>query len=636
MKRKDLLLLTVLLSQTVSTHAIAMWNEADEETIRVAAHGQPRTNVQHVGFEPLLPPIVHTLTPSDPLPADLGTARQRVSCIFGNNPPVELILPTQHPLRGQWTFQEDRDNTQNRATLRLRALVNQQWREVFQREVEIQHDLVGADPEIPGWNYFNGDIVYQARTQLRCWRDPRTRQEYSRTLAIQDGDVLNHQGNQVVYVEPFAVGDDLLRARDEYRGPYRFLRDLTDVEGLRSKKIENVIYSDGHRIFLPKMSQELWRSGDGTTNAGFFIASYKQDRRLNFIDGAHIPNGHLPEGLYQLLSVQENPDRRIERWQKFGEEADLVEISVPSGLSSVVGMGASVSHVVPNGEVEAEVRQLGEGVQAIHERRLETDAHLPQGSVIFIGLTRAGKSTLLNGLAGALHAEADEIGRLRLSPAQHLPGFNIGHTIQSTTRIPASWYDATGQVAYWDCPGFEDTGGAATDILNSYAINALFRTNTKIALVVDYMNLMDDSSNSFLRLLRDMTETFEDNEQLRQSLSLVVTKADRHGPAPHLRIRQIYNQAQAPGANIAILNDYPRVRELLGFLAHPDQERRILSFVRPQVVGEEFDIRGQVLELLAHSHYVAAPQTRIRVGTDSQLLAATFAQGLNQYLTNYM
>lgn len=42
--KKNLFLLTLLLSQAVSTHAIAIWNEADEETTRVAAHDRFQTH----------------------------------------------------------------------------------------------------------------------------------------------------------------------------------------------------------------------------------------------------------------------------------------------------------------------------------------------------------------------------------------------------------------------------------------------------------------------------------------------------------------------------------------------------------------------------------------------------------------
>lgn len=44
MKRKGLLLSTLLLGQMVSIHAIAMWDEADKETHRGAAHGPHRGN----------------------------------------------------------------------------------------------------------------------------------------------------------------------------------------------------------------------------------------------------------------------------------------------------------------------------------------------------------------------------------------------------------------------------------------------------------------------------------------------------------------------------------------------------------------------------------------------------------------
>jgi hypothetical protein len=67
--------------------------------------------------------------------------------------------------------------------------------DVFQREVEIRHHPVAgenAEQEIPGRNYFDGDTVYQARTRLQHWRNPLTRTEYFRNLAI----TLNTAGQQ--------------------------------------------------------------------------------------------------------------------------------------------------------------------------------------------------------------------------------------------------------------------------------------------------------------------------------------------------------------------------------------------------------------------------------------------------------
>lgn len=629
MKRKDLLLLTALLIQTVPVWA--MYNDADELEMRNRSHGQTRTHVHFREFVPSLPLTFNTLNPSDPLPANLGMARQRVSCTFGNNAPIEIILPTEYPLQGQWVFQEDLDNTQNRATLKLSTRINNEWKNVTQLDVNIQHQLVSEDPEVPGWNYFDGDQVYQARTKLQRWRNPQTGRVYSRTLARQDNAIPTHQGSQVVYVEPFALGDTPSKPKDAYRGSYHTARELADHEELPGKKVGSLLYSDGNNIYYPHITQELWEQDN--SQAGFFIASYRQDKRLNFIPGTAIQGGQLPEGLYQLLSVQDG-NRRTERWQRLGDNPAVIEITAPGVFSSIPGMGAFAPRVVPHNNAMPQILTLQDNLERSDRRMQDIRQYIgdhpnAEGSVVILGPTGSGKTILAHILAERqLRSTRIPHKGCRLDTDNPLPGFVIGHGGQAGTTFPAVWFDQHHNLLLADCPGFGDPEGAEQDILNAFSIHNLLknRGNVKIVVAVKEGDITGRATH-FIKLLNDITGVFQNDQDLQRNLSFVVT-------------HQLDTQPNEFCPLLAqTVNDTPqlslRSRNLLRFLAQ--NQNRVSSIPKaPQHEGP-FNFNSHLVRRgVEDSTYVVNPQARIAVGPNAQLLVGQLATGLNEYLTNYM
>ena len=683
MKNRHLLLLTLLLTQTTSLWAMEHDDEEfngggaphNQHQQRAAggnnnphyqfnlvgdvtrpAQGNPRgrfqitqqggnqtttdlelQNIQLIRMEPFLSNQINTLNPSDPLPQDLGTARERVRCTVdynGNVQQIEVLLPTQHPLHGQWLFQENRDNTQNIATLKLRALSNsQRWVDVFQRQVNIQHRLVDAGVETLGGYYFNGDTVYQARTRRQQWRNPDNQREYTRTIAVRDVEVPSHTGNQIIYVEPFAFGTDLLRPRDAYRGTYTFIRDLAEHEGLLGKKEGSLVYSDGNHIYLPHITQELW--GQDQSQTCFFIASYKQERKLNFISQARIPGGRLAEGLYQMVSVKEESTSRTERWKKLEEDTQNsppIEIITPAGVPSIPGMGSFVPRVVPPNNATVQVVNLQNELTSRNLRMSSLQEYIAQyphanGFVFILGPAGSGKTVLAHILAQRqLHAEEDEDGILRLDTNNPLPGFVIGHGAQAGTTFPAVWYDQDQNLFLTDCPGFGDPGGVEPDILNAFSIHHLLmnRGNIKIVMAIKEGEVITRSAH-FIKLLNDITGVFQSDQDLQNNLSFVVThqRQVRNGFGPFLE---------------RILNTVPqlsdRAKNLLRFLIH--NHNRVSSI--PEVQNEgPFNFNAQLVRGgVTNSRYVLNPQVRMEVGNDANFLVATLSQNLNDYLTHYM
>jgi GTPase SAR1 family protein len=682
MKRKDLLLITFLLTQTTP-----LWGMADDEFVEGHEHpyaevarrdfqveligdiirpaqGNPRGRfqitqegaapvmadlelqaIQTLRFEPFLPPHIGVLTPSDLLPQDLGTARERIRCevnYHGNVQQIETLLPTLHPLQGQWSFQEDRDHTQNIATLKLKALLNtQRLVDIYQRQVEIPHILIDAGIEVPGDYYFNGDTAYQIRNRQQQWRNPESQQLYTRTITSPDGELPTHAGNQIIYASPFAFGVDPAQPREDYRGRYDFVRELSEHEKLPGKKDGSLIYSDGNHIYLPHITQELWRQEH--SQVGFFIASYKQDRKLNFISQAQIPHGQLPEGLYQLISVKEELHRHTEKWEKLGEIPEVIEISTFPGVASIPGMGTYAPRIVSNDQTIFEALAMQEKIQEITQKTEEAMARHPYsaGSVIVLGPTGSGKTTLIHALAGSLSAQEhlDEDGdrELRLHADHPLLGFNIGHDAIVGTTIPNLWYDQVNNIFYWDCPGFFDPRGHKEDIINAFSIHRLFQhSSVKVALVSSdlALKIKNERGRHFFKLLNEMAKLFTDETQLHNALSLIVTQGGH--PLPPDRLTTLHRsaeRAQAEGKEIGLT---PSGRRLLSFLqAMPS---RVSSLPQPRDIGPyEFD-RQHILDCISRAQYIPDPSIDFTAGISdgAKVLAVDLAQGLNQYLSTYM
>lgn len=332
MNRKYILLVGLLLSQTTP-----MW--AMEENDGPASVGARRQNETRRGPETQHRFDIHLradlpLDPNVPLPVTLGTARNS---------------NMEYPLHGEWAYQEDRDARCNIFTLNLRTEVNRQRVDIPQeqpRQVRVDHVFVrNTGPERLGRLFYDGgENAYLGRIVPQVWRNPKNGVEYPCDVATRDLNVTAHQGNEMVYVEPFSLGQEASRERSEYRGEYDFERALSDQELMPTLKTGRLIYSDGRHIYLPHVTQELWRREQ--TRVRFLLASYKADKKLDFTRGAQIPNGHIPNGLYHIKSVRENANRWVELWQKLGENGHEVEILTPVGFSSIAGMEMSAPYQI--------------------------------------------------------------------------------------------------------------------------------------------------------------------------------------------------------------------------------------------------------------------------------------------------
>jgi len=154
-----------------------------------------------------------------------------------------------------------------------------------------------------------------------------------------------------------------------------------------------------------------------------------------------------------------------------------------------------------------------------------------KNAIIFLGPTRAGKSTLSNLLCGnELEAVVREgLNVLEVKPdVIGMSGARIYHYVAKPgTMVPSADYIAERNVTLWDCPGFGAYSGNFQKIVDVFSIFKVLEVveNVKLVLVLSKGSLSDASTTgTVIETLKDLTGCFGDLDQLKNMVSLVVTK----------------------------------------------------------------------------------------------------------------
>jgi len=149
--------------------------------------------------------------------------------------------------------------------------------------------------------------------------------------------------------------------------------------------------------------------------------------------------------------------------------------------------------------------------------------------VLVVGITGAGKSMLVNALAGnALQVVTAANGTKVVEAVSPLPELKIGHTVQSETTMLGRHHDATSKLVFWDCPGFFDSRGPAQDVVNGFAIDQLLqgKCRIKVLLVIQQSQIMESRAEPCKRQLEKLAALFPNPDQLHAMTTLVITKLD--------------------------------------------------------------------------------------------------------------
>ena len=285
---------------------------------------------------------------------------------------------------------------------------------------------------------------------------------------------------------------------------------------------------------------------------------------------------------------------------------------------------------IPSWATQQEILELREGIRNTTQRvQNQLHDHPDARSVIVLGKTGSGKSTLINLLASKpFTSQQADIG-FRVHTDDPLPDFNIGDGNIVGTRFPCAWFDHQNNAVFWDCPGFGDPRGAKADIVNAFSIHQLFKPNIKIVLTIQEQHLILDRATGFLKLLNELTNLFPDNQQINQGLSIIVSKQNEANNIPGYLERQILPLTQQDQVELT-----QPVRNLLEFLvAHPE---RISSFPKANGLGIYNPNMQMVRQSINSANYIENPRPNIRVSGDALLYIDSLGKSLNQYIAKYM
>lgn len=153
-------------------------------------------------------------------------------------------------------------------------------------------------------------------------------------------------------------------------------------------------------------------------------------------------------------------------------------------------------------------------------------------AALFIGTARAGKSTLINYIINnKLKAtKGNKFESILIEKEdKHSSGPEIGSGSESKTTVPSKWKSPNlTNLIIWDTPGFGDNRGAEQDITNSYYMKFLIEKvkTLKFIVVVDFIDIISDSTHLFFTLLRHLEGIFEEAfVNIFSSISVIVSKA---------------------------------------------------------------------------------------------------------------
>lgn len=155
--------------------------------------------------------------------------------------------------------------------------------------------------------------------------------------------------------------------------------------------------------------------------------------------------------------------------------------------------------------------------------------------VLFLGSTGSGKSSTALLVAGAnLNAvaadeDSDDSADSADSEEIYITDENnkIGHeSIKSHTLIPDLFTDESG-VAYYDCPGFEDTRSPKHELTIAFFLNKLmnYADSFKLVFVVTHSTVRKhENRNNFVKLVHNAVKLIKDIENYSEGIGLVVAK----------------------------------------------------------------------------------------------------------------
>ncbi|KAL7561438.1 hypothetical protein ACA910_009294 [Epithemia clementina (nom. ined.)] len=163
--------------------------------------------------------------------------------------------------------------------------------------------------------------------------------------------------------------------------------------------------------------------------------------------------------------------------------------------------------------------------ECMHNGAVALDQVVDKHVVLVLGKTGAGKSLLIQGIAGrkitkavVTHSSCGQTVEKTVFVANNeLPGFEIGHAKKSMTKCircfaPERSSGTKAKCLYVDSPGSEDTDGPEIDVATSVMINHVVRRckSLRFVFLINYVSLLEDRGSSMRAVLKQI-KIFVDN-----------------------------------------------------------------------------------------------------------------------------
>lgn len=156
---------------------------------------------------------------------------------------------------------------------------------------------------------------------------------------------------------------------------------------------------------------------------------------------------------------------------------------------------------------------------------------LNEDVIIFVGTTRAGKSTLINYLMGnhLISTSNSKYGDYKIFKADNnTSGPEIGAGPTSKTSKPSDWHSKLfPDTKLWDTPGYQDNRGGIQEVTNSFYMYLLLNSikSLKLVLVIDINSIISNNISQLTTLVNDLLQIFGDKfEQFFPSISFIFSK----------------------------------------------------------------------------------------------------------------
>eukprot|EP00494_Astrolonche_serrata_P001849 UN01855 len=156
----------------------------------------------------------------------------------------------------------------------------------------------------------------------------------------------------------------------------------------------------------------------------------------------------------------------------------------------------------------------------------KTDDIINKDCVLLIGDTGIGKSTLATALCfgiGVLEEKTIKVKRRGRTKDRKVidikkgaeTRFLIGHEFQSQTTFPNIFMKKKDELAYCDCPGFNDTHGLEQELVNCLSIHQILKKARSVKILMAFEsahlrgNNIRDSIDTLMKIFKKPTDFFE-------------------------------------------------------------------------------------------------------------------------------